>query len=193
MESVAPSTRVRNFADTRPVVLDELENVIASLAIETARPQMGEMAREIAASLIGMGTEVWGDMRLYSKTDMRESGLRLPDAIRLVKLLQDNPHALLAPSPEPSGTSLGLEDSDSQETTLAMPSVQEEHDEEMSVGAQPAPTVQDSPAGGQSAATGLHYSSEAGRSQLPGGSSQGSGADSAPCRPSFCRLHVLLP
>ena len=122
METVVPpSTRVRNFADTRPVTLEELENVIASLAIEAARPQMGEMAREIAATLISMGTEVWGDMRLYSQYDMRESGLRLPDAIRMVKLLQDNPHTLLAPSPEPSGTSLGLEDSDSQETTLGNP------------------------------------------------------------------------
>ena len=88
METVVPpSTRVRNFADTRPVKLEELEHVIASLAIETARPQMGEMAREIAATLIGLGTEVWGGMRLYSATNMGEGGLRLPGALRMVKQL----------------------------------------------------------------------------------------------------------
>ena len=75
METVVPpSTRVRNFVDARPVKLDELESVIASLAIETSRPQMGEMAREIAASFIDMGTEVWGDMRIHMQRGKYEGG-----------------------------------------------------------------------------------------------------------------------
>ena len=80
MESVTLSTPVCNFADTHLVTLVGLEKIIGALAVELARPQMLQMAKEIAGTLIGLGTQVWGDLKLYTVEDMREGRLKLGDA-----------------------------------------------------------------------------------------------------------------
>ena len=107
-----------------------MEGVIERLAVELSQPQMLEMATEISATLIGMGTEVWGDLRICTVENMWEASLRLGDAAQMVKLLRDNPYgAQSALSPEPSGVSLGSVDSFSQDTQL----LEEEGDEEVVV------------------------------------------------------------
>jgi len=130
-ETAPLSSRVRNFADTQSVSLAGLKNIIAELAVELSRPQMLQMALEIAGSLIDLGTETWGDpalIALYTVENMREAGLRLGDAAQFVKLLRDN--LPTAWTPEPSGVSLGSQDSASEETQLV---VLDELDKEVSV------------------------------------------------------------
>ena len=112
MVSVAlmyPVWVVRDFADADSIELATLEAVIGMVGAGLGKPNMENMAKEIAASLVGppICSETWGDLRVYDAAVMKECGLRTSDAYQLVKFFGEAHYVPTVGDEEPTGESLG--------------------------------------------------------------------------------------